>query len=244
VSPEERLNRLLRFVSGEDEKPSWMHQQSGWAQSGVLFTYQRGNPVKCLVEKFDRAAVFTVQIGLNVGEGGFPVQAQATVVWSINGTPVRRVVSVSQGVSISGVTESAQVDVYDVTQQHGDVDYVSNQYVALVNIAPGVRAATTLPPFLNVWSSTQQLAASAETAVAIPPNVGAVGFRLSVSASGSAGAQITMADSVGNAYDQYSVNPGENSIFVPIAPGSTMVVIKNSDSANPINISGQWAIDG
>ena len=243
MSPEENLNRLLRFLSGEDERPNWMHRQSGWAQSGNLYTGTDNSVVKLMVERFDRAAVYTVQIGLNVGDAdGQPVQAEAEVIWSINGTPIRRVVSVSQGCSISGVTESARVTVYDKTPHvEGSTVY---EYVALVNVAPGPRAATTLPPFLRTWPTTQSLAASDSTQVQVPDNAGVVGFRLSVFAAGAAGATVVMTDNLGTVYDQYIVPPGANSIFVPLAPGTTQIVVTNNDAANPIYLSGQWAIDG
>ena len=189
MSPEETLNRLLRFVSGEDERPDWMHRQSGWAQSGSLYTNAWTRPgsgnqaVKCMVEKFDRASIYTVQIGLNVGDGGFPVQAEAEVIWSINGTPIRRVVSVSQGVSITGVTESARIAVYDATPIVMD-GQASVEYIALINIAPGPRAATTLPPFLRAYEAALTLAAAQPTLLMVPGNAGVVGFRLSVSAVG------------------------------------------------------------
>jgi hypothetical protein len=248
MSPEERYNRLLRFLSGEDERPDWMHRQSGWAQSGPLYTTQGtsgvGNQaVKCMVERFDRAAVFTVQIGLNVGDGGFPVQTLAEVIWSINGTPIRRLVSVSQGTSITGVTESARIAVYDDTPTVEE-DQAVVEYIALINVAPGPRAATTLPPFLRAWRTTQQLLASGSTTLTVPRNAGVVGFRLSVFASGNAGAEVTMTDSSGTVYDQYDVPPGQNSTFIPIAPGTDRLLISNNDTANPINLSGQWAIDG
>ena len=54
MSPEEKLNRLLRFLSGEDERPNWMHRQSGWAQSGNLYTGTDNSVVKLMVERFDR----------------------------------------------------------------------------------------------------------------------------------------------------------------------------------------------
>lgn len=248
MSPEERLRRILRYLAGDDELPSWMHQQTGWAQSGPLYTfsgaYGNQNPVKLIVEKFDRSAVYTAQIGLNVGDTTAPVQAIAEVVWSINGTPVRRVVSVSQGCSISGVTESARVTIYDDTPAIEGQENVQREYVALANVAVGQRGATTLPPFLRVWSATQALNASASTAVQVPFNAGVVGLRTSVAAAGNAGATVTMTDSQGTIYDQYVVSPGENAEFVPLAPGTTIVTITNNDSANPIYISGQWAIDG
>ena len=53
-----------------------------------------------------------------------------------------------------------------------------------------------------------------------------------------------MTDNLGTIYDQYDVPPGQNSIFVPLAPGTTVVSVENLDTANAINISGQWAIDG
>jgi hypothetical protein len=226
-----------------------MHQQSGWGLSGSLYTNNidsNNNPVKLAVDRFDRAAVFTVQFGLNLGDGGFAVQAEAEVVWSVNGQPIRRVVSISQGCSISGVTESINVKMYDKTPlifSQGGVPAL-NRYIALASVAPGARAATTLPPSLRAWSSTQELGAGASTVLAVPNNSGVIGFRLSVFAEGNAGAQVTMMDVNGSVFDDYNVNPGENSIFVPLASGTTMLLITNNDSVNPINISGQWAIDG
>lgn len=249
MSPEEKFNRLLRFLSGEDERPNWMHQQSGWALGGPLYTNTgdpNNNPVKLAVDKFDRAAVFTVQLGLNLGDGGFPVQCEAEIVWSINSQPIRRVVSVSQGCSITGVTESINIKLYDVTPlifSQGSVPSL-HQYVVFGSVAPGSRAATTLPPFLRAWPTTQSLAAAGSTALAVRNNAGVVGFRLSVWATGIAGATVTMTDSNGTIYDQYVVPPGVNNEFVPLAPGTTMVVITNNDAANPIYLSGQWAIDG
>jgi hypothetical protein len=251
MSPEEMVNRLLRFLSGEDEKPSWMHRQSGWGLSGPLYTNTNdsgNNPVKLAIERFDRAAVFTVQLGLNLGDTEFPVQCEAEIIWSLNGQPIRRVVSVSQGCSISGVTESIGVKLYDVTPLVSDGDAppapAFNKYFALASVAPGSRAATTLPPVLRAWHTTQALAASASTPLVVRRNAGVVGFRLSVWAQGIAGATVSMEDIAGTIFDTYIVNPGENSVFVPLAGGTTRLIITNNDTANAILLSGQWAIDG
>lgn len=247
MSPEERLKRILRYLAGEDQLPSWMHQQSGWAQSGTLTTCRNDSVVKCYVDKFDRAAMYTVQIDINLGDaqGIVPFQTQAYIFWSINGTPVRRVIDVSQGASISGVTESARVEVYDVTPDIGrGVRF--RDYTVLINVAPGPRAATTNPPFLRAWASTQQLLAGASTVLIVPDDVGANGFRLSVfsPSGGVSGATVTMADSNGTVYDQYVVLPGVTDKFVPLAPGTCQIVVTNNDGANPLNVSGQWSIDG
>jgi hypothetical protein len=88
------------------------------------------------------------------------------------------------------------------------------------------------------------LAASGSLTLLVPRNAGVVGFRLSIAAAGIDGAGVSMIDVTGTVYDQYDVNPGENSIFVPLASGADRLVIANLDTANPINLSGQWAIDG
>ncbi len=224
-----------------------MHQQSGWAQTGPLTTCENNQVVKCAVERFDRAAMYTAQIDVNLGnaQGIVPFQTQAVIFWSINGSPVRRVIDVSQGASISGVTESARVEVYDVTPDIGR-GVRNRPYTVMINVAPGPRAATTLPPFLRAWPATQQLLAAAATVLIVPDDVGANGFRLSVfsPSGGIAGATVTMTDSNGTVYDQYVVLPGATDKFVPLAPGTCQIVVTNNDGANPLNISGQWAIDG
>jgi hypothetical protein len=244
MSPQDRLKRILRYLAGDDELPDWMHDRGGWAQSGTLVTHQNSGLVKCAVEKFDRCAVYTVQLGLNTGDSdGRPFQAQAEVTWSINGTPIRRVVSVSQGCSISGVTESVDVRMYDATPEFGE-DQTPFQYVGLINVAPGPRAATTLPPFLRIFPAMMELQKNTDFTVDVPENSGVIGVRLSYKSVGTTAPTAVFQDTNGTVFDEYDVVTGENSIFVPLASGTTQVRIINQDGTNSVFVNGQWAIDG
>jgi hypothetical protein len=53
-----------------------------------------------------------------------------------------------------------------------------------------------------------------------------------------------MTDSTGSLFDEYALATGENSIFVPLAPGTTQILVANSDNAHTVTVNGQWAIDG
>ena len=141
------------------------------------------------------------------------------------------------------MAEGVGIKLYDVTPLANEQEDPSlNKYIALASIAPGPRAATTIPPFLRVWPLTQSIATSGNTVVAVPGNAGVVGFRLSV--VGNVAPSVIMTDTNGTVYDQYTVPVGQNNVFVPLAPGCTIVQVTNNDGGNAIYVSGQWAIDG
>jgi hypothetical protein len=74
------------------------------------------------------------------------VTPTAELQWAIGGNIVRRLISVQNGTSITGVAESVIVNVNDLT----DSSDTSNltQYKVGITLAPGVRASYQTPPVL------------------------------------------------------------------------------------------------
>ena len=155
----------------------------GWGMSGVL---QAGNPNLAvgLDATFDRQMqVHTVQFDgldndLNTGLGINPI-TEAEITWGVNGVPVRRVVNVQDGASISAPAQGVSVRVFDRT-----IGGTGTEYRIGITVTPGVRANIQQPPTLRMdgritatgalvqFNAT--LAAGQDVVWTIPKNAGAI----------------------------------------------------------------------
>jgi hypothetical protein len=235
-------DRLAEFLDREGDKRSWMNLKAGWAQSGPLVT-QSKEPAVYLQARFDLPGVYTVQFGVNAPPGApFAYQLEGEILWIVNGNPIRRVVSPMHGMSVTGWADTVRVTLRDASIPTLEAE--SNEYVGVINTAPGPRPAQSQPPTLRAWPQAQTLGASASVEIPVPAHSGVISFRLSVSnVVGSAPALVTFTDTNSTIYDQVPVVAGP-SLFIPIPSGATEVVIQNTDTANPIIVSGLWGIDG
>lgn len=132
-------------------------QSGGWSATGTMrndgeskaahlqvnFAEREGNPSpsKNYTVQFSVGPTFltsTKQLA------HLPVNPVAEIVWSVEGNSVRRLVSVTNGMSVTGVGEAVKVSVKDDTLS----SFAGNHCTYQVDItcAPGSRASTQQPP--------------------------------------------------------------------------------------------------
>lgn len=113
-------------------------------QVNFLEKETRPGPSKNYTVQFSVGPTFDVttkQIRTDVS-----IRPRAEIKWSVEGNDVRRVVDVTNGMSLTGVGEAIKVSVFDVSNTVG-TDPVT--YDVSITVAPGSRASTQQPPTLG-----------------------------------------------------------------------------------------------
>jgi hypothetical protein len=126
--------------------------QKAWSQAGPLVCQQL-SPVVTLNVCFPEPGVYTVQFEIStlLQEPGQSAQLTfADVLWSVNGTNVKRTVSVISGTTISGVGEAVYVRVYDASPPGSEVGVAGAKYTVTINISPGLRPAQSQQPYYDI----------------------------------------------------------------------------------------------
>lgn len=226
----------------------------GWGIRGKLITGggEDNNKVQ-LTKTFDQQMkAHTIMFdGMDNNVAGMPgiVITEAEILWSVNSVVVRRVISVQDGASITGIAQGVSVNVIDRSALGG----VHVEYSVGITIAPGTRANIEQPPSLlpfGVLSSgaavnyAVSVAAGGTVTWTVPPNCGAVSAYLTAH---QPGVVLTDADfNVGMLVRgilarQFSLS-GCNR-WVPLPPGCSTIVLTNS-TGTAIRASCQLGIDG
>lgn len=227
-----------------------------------------GTPTTVLSETFqdDRgevAGTYTVQFSVvsngQIPDYVFPTVTYAEILWAIGGVTIRRVVSVSNGRSVTGVGAGCIVNVWDATTVQPGIDPVP-QYTVAASVSPGVRASTSAPPVYYPLlggtpgvvppSPSVFLAASKSITVPVPQNGGIVSVMVTAMAMSSSDPPepVTTPPNVtvnqgptGSAkYYQATVYPE----FVPLDSSIQYINVANRDSNAPAWISVTFGVDG
>jgi hypothetical protein len=242
-----------------------------WSQSGDLFTPgnnppNNSGPVRCTAD-FDDPGFYTVQCDINPpsvpvattgGDGGgiipvaiqnlvtVPALVQAEVIWKNRGNNVRRLISVSQGSSISGFGEGCDVTIQDVTPANAGLGYTNPvKYTGTISIAKGVRGVTEQPPILLAFPGLEAIVSEIPFVVPIPRNCGIISFRAYM-VSETAGVAINMkilaedGYNVIRRYDAVACNGG----FVPLPPNAIQLEFDNNDNDHTTDLALDWGIEG
>ena len=184
-----------------------------------------------------------------------PVDPVAIIQFTIQGNKIQRIISVSNGISISAPGEALQVMVIDNTSYVGSLGLT---YQITIQAAPGVRAAVNQPPILywsypplpgHTQSTSVLIPAAGELTVSVPTNAGVVSaciFALGDFAAGPAPfvvpnvGVIQLASSIPVAYSELP-EPGR---FIPIMSNCSNLQLINNDQVNGVNVAVVWGIDG
>jgi hypothetical protein len=138
-----------------------MNPQSGWSQSGNLVCQNvaplPGSPPGGRVVKlqvcFPKCDVYTIQFDVSQSEqlaGKVGQLVFADITWIVNGTSIRRSVSVVSGTTISGVGEALNVVAYDASQPGSECGVPGLVYGVTINVSPGLRAAQSQQPIWDI----------------------------------------------------------------------------------------------
>lgn len=262
--------RLRQLERNNDKE---MNPQTGWSQAGQLIC-QQTSPVVTFQVCFPEANVYTVQFEISRQLSASGQSGQLTFAdleWIVNGTTVRRSVSVISGTTISGVGSSVNVKVYDASPPGSEVGVPGAKYTVTINISPGLRPAQSQQPYYaipnplvgagsffgkNVFvvppaSSFQvffpQLGdvfyRNIPNTLGQPKPIGATSVHVAV---GSAGGLPILNQEAQVQIDNVGLlyDPRDSPQWQPIPPGAYAVTLFNNSGADTYRFSVKLGIDG
>jgi len=222
-----------------------------WTKSvtGTLISKQNGKFQ--LQESFHEApGNYTAQFLVSKQLGAL-VTPVAQILWSAGGNTSPRLVSVFDGLAITGFCEHVTINVSDVTDP---IEVAPpSQYDVTVLVGRGVRASISQPPIYQTYITFNGatilgaifLTAGSTFDIVMPQNAGVNSVMVTASIIPVAGI-ITAADCV---VEQHTVTRAVKNYFpndydfVPISPQVSFIRLKNLSGVD-IELSITWGIDG
>jgi hypothetical protein len=219
-----------------------------WGITGPLTT---GNTTKAVTLQTGQMeqegyAYVTVKFGVQAPVNGLGYAANATITFMVNGNPIRRVVSVGNGVEISGPADAVIVQVNDLTP--ASFDNPGQPYSVTIQVAPGTRSSSA-QPLLNDVNGTYNILSGALEVIQIPANSGVIGVWVAAF-SETAGVTdpnvaVSMQPSAISATQIFEFALTDPTpVYVPIAPGASTLIAANRDATHVASFSVLWVIDG
>lgn len=231
----------------------------------VAMTMGDDAPKNTLNPNFASPSNATVQVGIVQGvaerAANGPPNMRATILWNIDGVSVSRMISVGGGSSISGGGDGVAVSLFDVSK--GVSDPTLADYEVTVDVVPGVRAPSSVPPTLIPLISeanysgtppvpnvpgTYLLTNGQDVSVKVPPGSGAQsvyihpGLVVPGLTPPGVGYYVVQRDAAGAVLALYTPSIGQG--FVPLSPFCTNVIIVNKSGDSIGGIHLLWGIDG
>ncbi len=229
----------------------------GWSATGTM----RNNGISAAshlqanflpeVGRHDPSKNYTVQF--TVGPTKNPVTKQiisvgvnaiAEIKWSVEGNDVRRLVSVANGVSLTGVGEAVRVAVFD--RSIGGL-VIPADYDVSITVAPGSRPSLNKPvtlASLNGTSFGYSLLAGTSQVIAIPQDAGIISTYVTVADTTAVKAPIAnQAAQVAVGGSDQLYDPRDFT-WVPIVPGALNMTLFNNSAAQSMLFNVTFGIDG
>lgn len=222
--------------------------KDGWQQSGQLVT-GNSDRIVMLQAAFPESGTYTVEIGVTppLLQSRFFV-AEAEIVWKVEGGFVRRVISVIDGATISGVGQAVSVTIRDVSIDPGAAIVLGETYTVYIQVARGSRPSVEQPPRLirpspsTLIYSVTSIGPTASQVFDVPEDAGVISVYI--------GAANIVAATPTEFY-AIMANPGQNVMIVkdpvgwiPLVPGTNTVTLTNLDAVNNLIVTLIWGIDG
>ena len=223
----------------------------GSAKSVQLIRGQGTNPVALGNQTWEEAATYTVQFSIVLNytpiRSSLQTICYAVVKWTVDGQDIQRVVSVGNGVSLTGVGQGVTIQVYDDTTLIAG-EPTNEQYTVTATVSPGSRASTVNPPTYYPNPSFFILGAFGSgtnvKSIPVPANSGITSVLVITDqhdASTTLDVGVIQQDTTGNTYAEY--NPLNYPDFVPLNPGANVVTIINV-SNNVAQVTIVFGVDG
>ena len=220
--------------------------KTGWSQSGDLTAGGSGREVT-MQANFPAPDVYTVQFNILSSTGQIP-NPEAVVTWKVEGNFVDRLISVANGMTISGVGQGCRIRVYDNSQAITGFDYTAS-----IQVSRGSRPASTVPPTYAPiraagFPGRIVVPATSTASITIPQNKGINSVQ--ITASGIGGLVLLTRVDV-SAWQESSVGGGTKlkewfppeTNWVAIAPSAETLVLNNRTAGN-ILFGVQFGVDG
>lgn len=234
-------------------QPGRKPPRTAWSASGTLISGSDQEEVS-LQAQFEVPGYYTIYFGLEQ-ENVFAnvIDCTAEIAFSLEGTTIRRQVSVGSGTAISGVGEAVDISVRDTT----DPNIATGQpYEVTVQVGRGVRPATTRPPTLRVDLNNigtpgnglfYTLLPGPSTAVYnVPQNVGAISVEVSLVPVGGSDypiENVAVYQASLPVGTQKGYDPLIQTGFVDLIPGTQSINISNR-STKDYYVQVTFGIDG
>lgn len=142
-----------------------MGTEKRWSQSGELTTFNTSKGL-VLQKTLAQPSVFTAQFFIG-GDSSRTQLGQVTlrrcfaeVDWTVGGNTTRRVISVYNGCSISGVASHVSVKMFDRSTDFSGIGPIRYDYPVSVQLAPGTRPSQQQPPQLDLRGFAASLGAA------------------------------------------------------------------------------------
>lgn len=248
--------------------------KTGWSAAGKL-TQGDVNRKVSLQAAFSKAGEYTIQFGIKfpperedeVGppavQGSTPTRCNALITWSVEGNSISRVVTVTNGLQVTGTGQAVEVEIYDNSQEENGIPVAGDDYTAWVLVAPGSRAEKGQPPtllseFTNPTAGVRGLVlleGGTTVDVPIPQDAGVISFYQTyrIMSETVAGGpypiivqQIYKGASPATVLEYHDLKGGLNGEWVPLAPGANYIrlVFNDPDPLKTAYVSTIFGIDG
>ncbi len=236
-------------------------KSGGWSSSGILTNdgfSNKGMAADFLAGREDNetpAKNYTVQFSVGPAIStisGVPVQTiinpVAEISWSVEGNTNRRIVSVTNGMAVTGVGQAVKVVVRDQTNQNANPSPAT--YTIDITVAPGSRASENQPATYNPLLASNLdgivVAAGGTTLITVPKNAGIISAYVTANAGGIAlspfNAVVSFLDGFSNVQQVY--DPVAHQDFVPLTPQTDTISFQNNTGPFSIEFFITFGIDG
>lgn len=204
--------------------------KSGWQVNGKLETYNVSQTQKLAADFSQAPGQYTIQFAtgpiIQPGAPAAPIvkQTKAVIKWSVEGTFVRRQISLYDGASISGVGQAVDVEIIDSSFAAAGGTHPNVEYDVSAQVAKGTRPSQQQPPFF--YLEAVSFVGAPSVTVPIPQNIGVISTFIQANYFDQVGTSISAVQVGGPSSSQcFLVSTGDSPIWRPIPPGSQNITI-------------------
>lgn len=234
-----------------------IEHKKAWSSAGIISNGGYAvNPVSVdLNVNFPHPGEYTAQFNidpiLTIGQKCF-----AEIIWSVEGNSVRRVLSVLDGASITGRGQGIKVKIFDQSAAGGGVG--TDPYRVAVLVTTGGRGTTAQPVILDgdptragiSFVTTVPPVATPE--IDVPLDCGIIAAFINVAEVDAADAPIETDEILvtffslpaGGGTALKRLNYSGCNKWVPIAPGTRSIQLRNNRPVGDVYYSITWGVDG
>ena len=220
--------------------------KSGWSVGGEMLSGDKNRTVS-LQADFPKAETYTIQFSMSPIDPilAAPNFAEAELLWSVEGNQIRRLVSVVNGASVTGLGQAVRLTVRDTSFDWGDGG-LGRRYQVSATVSTGTRATVQMPPRLQGTTGVQLIPAAGIFTLPIPQDAGVISMQVYARGVGAPvlpGNLTIIQDSVAAGHNISYNDHAATDDWIPIFPGVDTIHLQNS-SAVGIYASLIWGIDG
>lgn len=229
-------------------------KKKAWQTSGALTTGNRTQAVRLQCDFEQTPEFYTVQFNLERFEPnstpGLAVEALAEILWAVEGNFIRRLVSVNEGVAVSGAGQSVTVKIFD----NSSTAAPSVNYRVSAQIVKGTRAAQSHQPLLYIGNTggagtpEEVVAPAGNASYTLPANAGINSVFVACAETDNTGAPIAsdeiLVSFIASATILQQLNYDGCNQWVPVPPGTEIIGVFNNRGAGNISTTVTYGIEG